>query len=123
MATYMAGMGSTATIDGTPMAVEEGSYELGVGVDEVSNLNTGGYYASVTTLKKATASLKCVYDGDSPPDFEEGDTVALVLAVPGGPGLSGDFNVTKMAWPSIGPKAAVRYTFDLESNGPYAKTG
>lgn len=123
MATYVAGKDSTATVNGTAMAVEKASYECTVGTDEVTNLNTGGFYASVNTVKKATASVACIYDGDEPPDFDEGDTIALVLAVPSGPGLSGDFNVTKMSYPVVDPKAAVKYSFDVESNGPYIKTG
>jgi hypothetical protein len=123
MATYLNGTNSTVTIDGTPMAVEDGNWEGSVGMDEVSNLLTGGFYSSVMTLKKATGSLTCVYDGDSPPDFEEGDTIALAIAVTGGPGFSGNVNITKMSWPKIGVKAAVRYSFDWESNGPYVKTG
>jgi hypothetical protein len=123
MATYLAGTGATATVDGTPMAVEDGSYELTAAEDEVTNLNSGGFYDAVTTIKKCTASLTCIYDGDSPPDFDEGDSIALVIAVPGGPGISGNFNVTKMAWPSISPSAAVKYNFDVSSRGPYIKTG
>jgi hypothetical protein len=123
MATYLAGTDATVTIDGTPMAVTDGNYECTVATDEVTNLNSGGFFSSVNTVKKATASLTCVYDGDAPPDFDEGDTVAIVLAIPSGPGISGNFNVIKMAWPSISPSAAVKYSFDLESNGSYVKTG
>jgi hypothetical protein len=123
MATYLAGTGATVTVNGTAMAVEDGNYEATAAEDEVTNLNTGGYYDAVTTIKKCTASLTCIYDGDEPPDFDEGDSVAIVIAIPSGPGVSGNFNVTKMAWPSISPAAAVKYNFDLSSRGAYTKTG
>lgn len=123
MATYLAGKQATCTIDGATMAVEDGSYDTTCDGDEVTNLNSGGFYEDVPTLKKATCSLKCVYDGDSPPDFDEGDVVALVIAVPNGPGLSGNFRITKMAYPVVNPKAAVKYSFEANSNGAYTKTG
>ena len=123
MATYLAGKKATATINGTAMAVEDGSYNTTAGVDEVTNLSSGGFYEDVTTIKRATCSLKCVYDGDSPPDFDEGDVVELAIAVPGGPGLSGNFRITQMTYPVVNPKAAVKYSFEGSSNGAYVKTG
>jgi hypothetical protein len=123
MATYLAGKKATATIDGTVMAVEDGSYNTTAGADEVTNLNSGGFYEDVPTIKRATCSLKCIYDGDSPPDFDEGDIVALAISVPNGPGLSGNFRITQMTYPVVNPKAAVKYSFEASSNGAYVKTG
>lgn len=123
MATYLAGKNAVATINGTPMAVESGSYNTSAGVDEVTNLNSGGFYEDVTTIKKATCSLQCVYDGDEPPDFDEGDTITLAITIPSGPGLSGTFRVTQMTYPVVNPKAAVKYSFEASSNGTYTKTG
>ncbi len=123
MATYLAGKKATATINGTTMAVEDGSYNTAAGVDEVTNLHSGGFYEDVTTIKRATCSLRCVYDGDSPPDFDEGDVVALAIGVPNGPGLSGNFRITHMTYPVVNPKAAVKYSFEASSNGAYVKTG
>ncbi len=138
MATYLQGQKATCTINGTPMAVEEGSYETTSGVDEVTNLLSGGFYEDLSTIKRATCSIRCVYDGDSPPDFDEGDLVALaidvpaiaadpeadppVLARPRGPGITGNFRITRMAYPIVNPKAAVKYNFDASSNGAYVKT-
>lgn len=123
MATYLAGKNATATVNTVAMAVEDGSYETTAGVDEVTNLNSGGFYEDVSTTKKATCSLKCIYDGDSPPDFDEGETITLAIAIPSGPGISGTFRVTKMAYPTINPAAAVKYNFDATSNGAYVKSG
>lgn len=123
MATYLAGKKATATINGTAMAVEDGSFNTTAAVDEVTNLNSGGFYEDVTTIKRATCSLRCVYDGDSPPDFDEGDIVVLSIAVPNGPGLSGNFRITQMTYPVVDPKAAVKYAFEASSNGAYVKTG
>lgn len=122
MATYLAGKKAVATINGTGMAVESGSYNTTAGVDEVTNLNSGGFYEDVTTIKRATCSLQCIYDGDSPPDFDEGDIIALAITVPNGPGLSGNFRVTQMTYPVVNPKAAVKYNFEASSNGAYIKT-
>lgn len=120
------------------MAVEEGSYETNMGVDEVTNLLSNGFYEDIPTIKRATCSIRCVYNGDDPPDFDEGDMVALVIDVPEivadplaeppvigrprGPGITGQFRVTRMAYPIVNPKAAVRYNFDAHSNGAYVKT-
>jgi hypothetical protein len=137
MATYLAGKKATCTINGVAMAVEDGSYEASAGVDEVTNLNSGGFYEDIPTIKRATCSIRCVYDGDDPPDFDEGDLVALVIdvpavaadagppvveAVPRGPGISGNFRITRMSYPIVNPKAAVKYSFDANSNGAYVKT-
>jgi hypothetical protein len=138
MATYLQGLKATCTINGEPMAVEEGSYETTSAVDEVTNLNSAGFYEDVPTIRRATCSIRCVYDGDSPPDFDEGDLVELeidipaiaadpeadppVLARPRGPGISGNFRITRMSYPIVNPKAAVKYSFDASSNGAYVKT-
>jgi hypothetical protein len=137
MATYLSGQKATCTINGKSMAVEEGSYETNSGVDEVTNLLSGGFYEDIPTIKRATCSIRCVYNGDDPPDFDEGDVVALAIDVPAvvgsagppvvearprGPGITGNFRVTRMAYPIVNPKAAVRYNFDASSNGAYVKT-
>jgi hypothetical protein len=131
MATYLSGQKATCTINGKTMAVEEGSYETTSGVDEVTNLLSGGFYEDIATIKRATCSIRCVYNGDDPPDFDEGDLVDLEIDVPAevgppakprGPGISGVFRVTRMAYPLVNPKAAVRYNFDASSNGAYVKT-
>lgn len=123
MATYLAGKDATVTINTVAMAVEDGSYDTTSATDEVTNLNTAGFYSSVNTIKKATGNLKCIYDGDAPPDFDEGDTITMAIVIPSGPGLSGSFKVTKMSYPTVKPDAAVKYSFDFESNGTYTKTG
>jgi hypothetical protein len=122
MAIYLAGKNATVTIDGTTMAVEDGSYSTNAGVDEVTNLNSGGFYHDVDTIKMSTVSLRCVYDGDSPPNFDEGDVVALSIAVPNGPGVSGNYRITRMDWPVVNVRAAVKYNFDATSQGVYNKT-
>jgi hypothetical protein len=122
MATYLAGKSATCTINEIPMAVEEGSYNTTTSVDEVTNLNSGGFYEDIPTIKRATCSIRCVYDGEEPPDFDEGDIVELDIAVPNGPGLSGNFRITSMAYPIVNPKAAVKYSFEASSNGAYVKT-
>lgn len=138
MAEYLAGKGAICTINGTPMAVEEGSYTATSSVDEVTNLQSGGFYEDVATIKRATCSIRCVYDGDEPPDFDEGDVVALSItqpavaadpladppieARPAGPGISGNFRITQMTYPYVNPKVAVKYSFEASSNGAYVKT-
>jgi hypothetical protein len=126
MPTYITGGdgNSYCTIDGDGnFSVEEANWDATCGMDEVSNIQTGGFYASVKTLKKGTGSMKIVYDGDLPPSFEEGDTIAVTMGVTGGPGFTGNVNITKMAWPTFTPKSAIRFNLDWESNGPYTKTG
>lgn len=136
MATYLAGKKYTVTIDGAEMAVQSGTYTTTTGVDETTNLTGDGYYEDIDTIKRATVSLQCVYDGDEPPDFDEGDIVALSInlpgvpavtgppaidAIPGGPALSGNFRITSMRYPSVSPNAAVKYDFDANSQRAYVK--
>jgi hypothetical protein len=127
---HLQGKKAVCSIDGTPMAVEDGSYTTTTGVDEVTNLLSEGYYEDLDTIKRATCSLRCVYDGNSPPDFDEGDIVALSItvpgatgppAVPGGPALGGNFRITSMTYPIVNPKGSVRYSFEASSNGVYTK--
>lgn len=133
----LAGKRAVATIDGEPMAVTDGSYTTTSGVDEMTNLLSGGYYDDVATIKSARASLTLAYDGLSPPEFDEGDIIALSIAVPGtpavtgppaipgipsGPGIEGNWRVDSMTWPIVNPKGGVRYSFDCHTVGPYTKT-
>jgi hypothetical protein len=120
---YLAGKNATVTINDVPMAVEDGSYQTNGDVDEVTNLLSGGYYEDVGTIRRATVSLRCVYDGASPPTFNEHDLVAMVLSVPNGPRLAGNFRITRMDYPVVNPKAAVKYSFDANSQGVYTKSG
>lgn len=135
--TYLGGRRYTVTLnESVPLDVEDGSYTTTSGVDEVTNLNSGGFYEDVPTIKRATASLRCVYNGDEPPDFDEGDIIAIVISAPGSaavtgppaipaippaPMLSGNFRVVSMTYPIVTPKAAIRYTLELSSNGAYEK--
>lgn len=135
--TYLGGRRYIVTVDDSePMDIEDGSYTTGTSVDEVTNLNSEGFYEDVPTIKRATASLRCVFNGDEPPDFEEGDIVAIVISAPGAaavtgppaipaippaPMLSGNFRVVSMTYPVVTPKAAIRYTMELSSNGAYVR--
>lgn len=131
---HLQGKKAVATIDGDPMAVEDGSYTVTSGVDEITNLLSQGFYEDLDTVKSATASLRLVYDGDAPPTFTEGQVVPLsitvpgvaavtgppaVAAVPGGPALGGNFRIRSMTFPTVTPKGSVRYTLDMGSTGPY----
>lgn len=135
-AVYLAGKKAICTIDGAPLAVEEGSWNATSGVDETTNLNSGGYYEDIDTVKSATLSIRAVYDGNDPPEFDEGDVVAISVvipgsaavvgppafpAVPGGPSISGNFRITSMSYPIINPKVAVKYSFEANSQGAYVK--
>jgi hypothetical protein len=120
MATYLAGKNSTLLLDGVQLKVEAGVLNLTIGVDEVTNNFSGGYYEDVDTIKKATVSgMRCVYDGDAPPTFEAGDLKPCVLSIPGGPSLTGTFRVGSMAIPLMDVKAAIHYSFDLTSQSTY----
>jgi hypothetical protein len=134
--THLANKRAIASVDTEPMAVEDGSYNTTIGVDETTNLLSGGYYEDEGTIKKATATLRLVYDGDNPPEFDEGDIIVLsitipgtaavvgppaVAEVPGGPALAGNFRVTSMTYPVVNPRGAVKYSFDCTSQGAYTK--
>lgn len=133
---HLANKRAVATVNAEPMAVEDGSYTASVGVDETTNLLSAGYYEDVATIKRATATLRLVYDGDSPPEFDEGDIIVLsiaipgtaavtgppaVAAVPGGPMLAGNFRVMSMTYPVVNPRGAVKYSFECTSQGAYTK--
>lgn len=134
--THLANKRAVASVNTEPMTVEDGSYTATAGVDETTNLLSGGYYEDVPTIKRATATLRLVYDGDNPPDFDEGDIITLsislpgtpaivgppaVPAIPGGPMLAGEFRVNTMTYPVVNPRGAVKYSFDCTSQGPYTK--
>ena len=120
---YLAGKNAVVTINASdPQAVEDGDYSGSSGTDEVTNLTSGGFRETVNTIKSLTGSLMIVYKSESPPDFEEGDSVDMSITVPGGPGLTGAMRITQMRYstPSVG--RAVRIGVDFESNGAYTKT-
>src|SRR5215207_2568373 len=87
--THLANKRAVATVNAEPMAVEDGSYNTTTGVDETTNLLSGGYGEDVATIKRATATLRLVYDGDAPPDFDEGDIITLSIAIPGTAAVTG----------------------------------
>jgi hypothetical protein len=135
MIVKLAGKNAVATIDGTPTAVTGGSYRCTSGTDDMTNLLSEGYGENIDTIKNAGGTLDCAYDGDNPPDFDEGDETALSIAIPGktiaqhppaglpsGPGFSGMVRVTVMNYTVVDPNGGVRYSFDWISNGPYTKT-
>jgi hypothetical protein len=119
---YLAGKNATVTVEGTPMAITDGSYTTMGDVDEVTNLLSQGFYEDVGTTRRCTTSLRAVYNGATPPTFNEHDIVNLAIAVPGGPGIVGLFRINRMDYPVVDVKAAVRYNFDATSQGAYTKS-
>jgi hypothetical protein len=120
--TYLAGKDAVAHFI-EDMAVLDGSYDTEVDFDELTNLKSGGFHSGIPTVKKWSGSLDAVYEGDSPPEFDEGTFIpAASITIPGGPGVSGDVWITKVSYKGVTPKAGVRYTFTFVSEGPYAKT-
>lgn len=120
---YLAGKNAVVTLkDSTPQPVEDGDYGGASSTDEVTNLTSGGFYESVNTIKKLTGSLVIVYKSESPPDIEEGDSVAMSVTIPDGPGFAGNVRITEMRYSTPKPKAAVRINLSFESNGAYTKT-
>lgn len=122
MANFVACIGGSITLNGATMAVTGGGFNCEADEDAVTNLAGGGYYESVSTVKKATANINCVYDGDAPPEFQEGDVVALVLTAPTGVGISGNFRVNSMNFPILDVQKAVLYSLALTSQRQYTRT-
>jgi hypothetical protein len=131
------GKDAVVTIDATPMNVTDGSYTTGTAVDEMTGLLSEGYYDDVDTIKRATGDITATYQGESPPEFDEGDVVALSITVPGkpaetgppavpgrrsGPGLSCNARIIDMTYPIVNPRGGVRYRFTWGSVGAYTKT-
>ena len=87
----------------------------------MTNLAGGGYYESVSTYKKAEANADCIYDGDNPPTFEEGDLVPIVLTSADGIGISGTFRINSMNFPVLNVRNAVKYSLQMSSQGPYTR--
>lgn len=120
MPTYLAGKNATVTIDGVSMKVEAGAINRDVQTDEVTNNFSGGFYEDVDTVRTATVQgMRCVYDADDPPTIDDGDLVEVSITIPSGPSLTGTFRVGSMNVSLNEVKAAVRFTFDLRSQGPY----
>jgi hypothetical protein len=134
--THLANKFAVASVNTEPMAVEDGSYTTTVGVDETTNLLTNGFYEDEATIKRATGTLRLVYDGDNPPEFDEGDIIVLSIsqpgraeitgpplipARPGGPMLACNARVTSMTYPVVNPRGATKYSFDWSSQGEYTK--
>ena len=118
---FVACIGGSITIDGAEMAVEAGGFNCSSQEDEVTNLAGGGYYESVSTYKKAEANADCIYDGDNPPTFEEGDVVPIVLTSADGVGISGDFRINSMNFPILNVRNAVKYSLTMSSQGAYTR--
>jgi hypothetical protein len=119
---FTACIGGTITLDGATAAVTGGGFNCEAAEDDVTNLAGGGYYESVSTVKKATATVDCVFDNEAAPEFEEGDIVALALAAPSGVGITGNFRVNSMNFPILDPQKAVRYSLALTSQKAYTRT-
>ena len=120
MPTYLAGKNATVTIDGVSMKVEAGAINRDVQTDEVTNNFSGGFYEDVDTVRTATVQgMRCVYDAEDPPTIDDGDLVEVSITIPNGPSLTGTFRVGSMNVSLNEVKAAVRFTFDLRSQGPY----
>lgn len=120
MPTYLAAKNNVTTLKGVVMKAEAGTLNLNISTDEVTNSASGGYHEDVATIKKAVISGgRFVYDSDDPPTFEEGELVPLTVTMVGGPTLSGTFRVGSISIPMLDVKAAVHFSFDLTSQGPY----
>jgi hypothetical protein len=120
MPTYLAAKNNITTIDGVVAKVEAGTLNLNISTDEVTNSASGGYYEDVATIKQAKVTgMRCVFDSEDPPTFNEGDLVAISITIAGGPTLTGEFRVGSITTPMLDVKAAVHYGFDLTSQGVY----
>lgn len=121
MPTYLGAQNNVTTLKGVVMKAEAGTLNLNISVDEVTNSASGGYYEDVATIKQAKITGgRFVYDSDDPPTFEEGELVPLTVTLAGGPTLSGTFRVGSVSIPLLDVKAAVHFSFDLTSQGPYS---
>jgi hypothetical protein len=120
MPTYLAAKNNICTIKDVVMKAEAGTLNLNISTDEVTNSASGGYYEDVATIKQAKITGgRFVYDSDEPPTFEEGELVDTEVKIIGGPILAGTFRVGSISIPIMDVKAAVHYSFDLTSQGPY----
>lgn len=121
---YLAGKNATCTIDGIAYDVEDGTINHSMMTDEVTNNLSGGRYADVATIEKATVSgLRIVYNVTKKPTFKAGDLVAVDIAIPNGPSLTGpEFRVGSMSSPVLSVRSAVRMTFDLTSQNDFTYT-
>jgi hypothetical protein len=118
---FTACIGGTITIDGLEGAVTGGGFNCEAMEDDVTNLAGGGYFESVSTYKKATATVDFVFDDEAVPEFEEGDIVAIVLTAPSGVGISGNFRVNNMNFPILDPTKAVRFSTGMTSQKQYTR--
>lgn len=120
MPTYLGAQNNVTTLKGVVMKAEQGTLNLNISTDEVTNSASGGYYEDVATIRQAKITGgRFVYDSDDPPNFEEGELVPLTVTLAGGPTLAGTFRVGSVSIPIMDVKAAVHFSFDLTSQGPY----
>jgi hypothetical protein len=120
---YASGNGIVVMVHGEPIAVQDVSYAGVATRDEITNLVERGYSAVVRTTKRTTATVIAVYDSNNPPTFQEGDTIPMVISVPNGPGVTGDFYVMSMTWPKLVTTNPILFTFEVESTGKYINSG
>lgn len=110
-------------VDGVLLAADEAACEFTSAGASVTNLLERGFAASASTIRRAVVRATCLYNAESRPAFGEGDVVELIVAVPGGPGVTGQFRVMTFTYPLLKPGSPIKYTFTAESVGRYIKTG
>ncbi len=120
---YLASKNATVTVNGTAYSVMDGSLKEDMDGEEVTNIQSGGYFEEVLTIKKMVFSgIKVVYDSNNVPSWGLGSVVTLALSIPGGTSFSGSVNVKSIDRKLITVRGAYTFTFDGNSNGPYTLT-
>ena len=118
---YLHGVNATLTIDGTALAVTDGSYTVDTDTDDMSNNQSGGWEEDVPGFNKANGSVQAIYKGSTPPPLKSGQLHNLVISIPGGPGISGAVRV-KNVKKNLTVKGGVKYSFDWKNFGVMTET-
>lgn len=76
---YIVGKCVAVLVGGSQLYAKSGNTERKVNVVRTTNSRDQGYQSLKAGIKSATASITCVYNGDSPPTLTEGTEVTLIV--------------------------------------------
>lgn len=119
---YVSCVGSTFTIGpggATPLVLKvlEGGYTYAVGVDEMTNSGSGGWYEDVKTIKNVKGSFTAAYVSGTPIPVSAGDIFNAEIKNSTSPSATGDFRFNNVNVPILDVKNGLKWKFDVQNQG------
>jgi hypothetical protein len=119
---YLGMTGASVTLDGTTLAVIDGSYTIEAMSDEMTNTTSAGWFEDVNTINKVTGDMTLAYKTANLPTYVEGSVYTLISSVTSGPYLSGNVRLNKVKYPGVSPKQGVKLEVSWTNQGPMTRT-